>query len=367
MSAKMPPLEQWQRSLLRSGDALGRVARRFGLDEARLRRVAEAFRFRVSPYYLSLIREKDDPIYRQCIPDERELEDDPDLLRDPLGEKSHSIGPGVVERYPDRCMLYVCNECATYCRFCTRKRVFSTSPSDLEPGTRNVGRGTSDLGLDAAFAAIEFHTEIRDVLVSGGDPFLLTDDRLEAILKRLRAIPHVEIIRVGTRTPCTLPERVTMRLVRMLKKYHPLYVNVHFNHPRELTPQSTRALARLADAGIPLGSQTVLLKGVNDDPETMKALMQGLLSARVRPYYLFHCDLVYGTSHFRVPVSKGLEIMRALRGFTSGMAVPHYVIDLPRGRGKVPLSPDYLVRRDGNRLLFRTYLGELCEFPDVTE
>lgn len=353
-------LERWQRSLLRSGDALGRVARRFGLDEARLRRVADAFRFRVSPYYLSLIREKDDPIYRQCIPDERELEDNPDLLRDPLGEESHAIGPGVVERYPDRCMLYVCDECATYCRFCTRKRTFAGTPSD-------VGGRPSAARLDAALAAIGSHPEIRDVLVSGGDPFLLTDDRLEAILKRLRAIPHVEIIRIGTRAPCTLPERVTVRLARMLRKYHPLFVNVHFNHPRELTPQSMRALARLADAGIPLGSQTVLLKGVNDDPETMKALLLGLLRARVRPYYLFQCDLVYGTSHFRVPVAKGLEILRALRGFTSGLAVPHYVIDLPRGRGKVPLCPDYLVRRDGTRLLFRTYLGELCEFPDVTE
>lgn len=352
-------MERWQRSLAKSVDALHALAKRFDLPEERLQRVADAFRFRVSPYYLSLIREKGDPIYRQCIPDERELEDDPDLLDDPLGEETHALCPGVVERYPDRCMLYVSNECATYCRFCTRKRLFR--------GQTCQEWQASGPALQRAIATIAKHSEIRDVLVSGGDPFLLTDDRIEAILKALRAIPHVEIIRIGTRTPCTLPERITTKLVRMLKKYHPLYVNVHFNHPRELTPESTCALARLADAGIPLGSQTVLLKGVNDDAETMKALMQGLLKARVRPYYLFQCDLIYGTGHFRVPVAKGLEIIRAQRCFTSGLAVPHYVIDLPRGYGKVPLTPEYLVRRDGDRLLFRNYLGELCEYPDVPE
>ncbi len=358
-------MERWQQSLLRSDDALRRTARRLGVPEERIRRVAASFRVRATPYYLSLIREVGDPIYLQCFPDERELADDPALLDDPLGEETHALCPGVVKRYPDRCMLYVSGECAAYCRFCTRKRLLRTpscsAPSCPVPGAQAPGPPPS---LQTALDTIAAHPEIRDVLVSGGDPFLLADDRLDAILTRLRAIPHVEIIRIGTRTPCTLPERITAKLVRMLKKHHPLFVNVHFNHPRELTPQATRALARLADAGIPLGSQTVLLKGVNNDPETMKALMLGLLRARVRPYYLFQCDLVYGTSHFRVPVSRGLEIIRALRCHTSGLAVPHYVIDLPRGKGKVALVPDPVIRRDGSRILFRNYLGESVPYPD---
>ena len=356
-------MERWQQSLLRSDDALRRTARRLGVPEERIRRVAASFRVRVTPYYLSLIREVGDPIYLQCFPDERELADDPALLDDPLGEETHALCPGVVKRYPDRCMLYVSNECAAYCRFCTRKRL-------LGPGGASASvhaDATTDAALDRALATIAAHPEIRDVLVSGGDPFLLPDDRLDAILTRLRAIPHVEIIRIGTRTPCTLPERITAKLVRMLRRHHPLFVNVHFNHPRELPPESTRALARLADAGIPLGSQTVLLKGVNDDPETMKELMLGLLRARVRPYYLFQCDLVYGTSHFRVPVSRGLEIIRALRCHTSGLAVPHYVIDLPHGKGKVALVPDPVIRRDGSRILFRNYLGESVPYPDATD
>ncbi len=379
-------MERWQQSLLRSDDALRRTARRLGVPEERIRRVAASFRVRATPYYLSLIREVGDPIYLQCFPDDRELADDPALLDDPLGEETHALCPGVVKRYPDRCMLYVSNECAAYCRFCTRKRLFRAPscpvPACPVPGAQAPGPvpeaqapcpvpGAQAPGpppsLHTALSTIAAHPEIRDVLVSGGDPFLLPDDRLDDILTRLRAIPHVEIIRIGTRTPCTLPERITAKLVRMLKKHHPLFVNVHFNHPRELTPESTRALARLADAGIPLGSQTVLLKGVNDDPATMKALMHGLLRARVRPYYLFHCDLVYGTSHFRVPVSRGLEIIRSLRCFTSGLAVPHYVIDLPHGRGKVALAPDPVVRREGSRLFLRTYLDDICEYPDVPE
>ena len=356
-------MERWQRSLLRSGDALRAVARRFGLPEQHLRRVADAFRFRVTPHYLSLIREKGDPIYLQCIPDERELDDDPDLLRDPLGEETHALCPGVVKRYPDRCLLFVSGECATYCRFCTRKRLLRPGGA---PDSAHAD-ATTDAALDRAIDVIASHPEIRDVLVSGGDPLLLPDERLDAILSRLRAIPHVEIIRIGTRTPCTLPERITAKLARMLKRHHPLFVNVHFNHPRELCPASVRALARLADAGIPLGSQTVLLRGVNDDADTLKALFLGLLRARVRPYYLFQCDLVYGTSHFRVPVEKGLDILRALRCHVSGLAIPHYVIDLPNGKGKVALAPDPVVRRDGRRIVFRTYLGEPCEYPDAED
>ena len=346
-------MERWKTSLLRSGAALRAAARKFDFPEEAVRRLESVFPLCVSPHYLSLIREKGDPIWLQCIPDLRELEGSPALLDDPLGEETHVIGPGVVKRYPDRCMLYVSNDCAMHCRFCTRKRLFRHATP------------VSELDLDAAIDTIRRHPEIRDVLVSGGDPLLLDDDRLDDILARLRAIPHVEIIRIGTRVPCALPERVTPRLARMLRRHAPLFVNVHFNHPRELAPEAVRALGRLADAGIPLGSQTVLLRGVNDDPDTLRELFTGLLKARVRPYYLFQCDLVYGTEHFRVPIDRGLDIMRALRCHVSGLAIPHYVVDLPRGKGKVPLSPNYLVRRDGSMWTFRNYLGERCEYPDV--
>ena len=346
-------MERWKQSLLRTGAAIREAQRRFGIPEEIVRRMEDEFPFRVSPHYLSLIREKGDPIWLQCIPDEREFEGSPELLDDPLGEETNLLGPGVVKRYPDRCMLYVSNVCATHCRFCTRKRLFRHATP------------VSAMDLAAALDAIRRHPEIRDVLVSGGDPLLLDDARLDDILSRLRAIPHVEIIRIGTRVPCTLPERVTVRLARMLRRHAPLFVNVHFNHPRELAPEAVRALARLADAGLPLGSQTVLLRGVNDDAETLRALFTGLLRARVRPYYLFQCDLVYGTEHFRVPIERGLAIMRALRCHVSGLAIPHYVIDLPRGKGKVPLSPDYLVRREGSTWTFQNYLGELCDYPDA--
>lgn len=349
-------MERWKKSLQRADAALNAAAGRLDIPATALRRLREAgFPARVSPHYLSLIQERGDPIWRQCIPDERELDDPPELLDDPTGEETHVLAPGVVKRYPDRCMLYVSGACATHCRFCTRKRLF--------------GHGTpvSALDIDAAIAAIRRHREIRDVLVSGGDPLLLDDDHLDDILRRVRAIPHVEIIRIGTRVPCTLPERVTRRLARLLGRHAPLYINVHFNHPRELAPEAVRALSYLADAGIPLGSQTVLLRGVNDDVATLKALFLGLLKARVRPYYLFQCDLVRGTGHFRVPVERGLEILRALRCHVSGLAIPHYVIDLPGGRGKVALAPNPVVRHNGGTWTFRTYLGEEVDYPDAPE
>jgi len=348
-------MEKWQRSL---ADALcdpDELARRFDLDREMLRRVAERFPFRIPRGYLALIRAKGDPIYRQCVPDPRELEDDPALLDDPLGEESHTLAPGVVRRYPDRCLLMASGSCAMHCRFCTRKRKFrqpfTVSPEELRRGIECIAR----------------HPEIRDVLISGGDPFLLEDDRLEALLAEVRRIEHVEIVRIGTRTPCTLPERITRRLAAMLKKFHPLYVNVHFNHPDELTPAACRALARLADAGIPLGSQSVLLKGVNDDAETLKRLMQKLLAARVRPYYIFLPDLIYGTSHFRTSIARATALIDRLRGWTSGMAVPHLIIDLPRGYGKVALTPEHLVSRNGADCVFANYRGELCHYPDVEE
>ncbi len=346
-------MEKWQQSLRKALCSVDSLAEKYHLPAERLREVASAFRFRVSQYYLSLIQEKDDPIWKQCIPDPKELEGCEDLMDDPLSEEKHSPVPCIVHRYPDRCLFLVSNQCAMYCRFCTRKRKFRTPMC--------IDRAHIDEGIEY----IRSHAEIRDVLISGGDPFLLEDEKIEYILKNLRPIRHIEILRIGTRTPCVFPERITLKLTRMLKKYHPLFINVHFNHPRELTPQSVAALGRLADAGIPLGSQTVLLKGINDDPVVMKELMQKLLAARVRPYYIFQTDLVYGTEHFRTPVSKGIEIIKAIRGWTSGLAVPHFVIDLPSGGGKVALVPDPLVSRDGKKLKFRNYCGEVYDYPDL--
>ncbi len=268
-------------------------------------------------------------MWRQMVPDAAELKEDTGEA-DPLLEDEDSPVPSIVHRYPDRCLFLVSHSCASYCRFCTRKRKVG-DPSKIHP------RYIED-GLDY----IRSHTELRDVVISGGDPLMLSDRRLEAIVKSVRAIPHIEIIRIGTRMPCVLPQRITEKLVAMLKKYHPLYMNVHFNHPDEITPESSRALNLLADAGIPLGNQTVLLKGVNDDPLVMRRLMQKLLAVRVRPYYIYQADYVSGTEHLRTTVEKGLEIMENLRGWTSGLAVPYYCIDAPGGGGKIPVLPKYL-------------------------
>ncbi|MBP5531585.1 MAG: KamA family radical SAM protein, partial [Lentisphaeria bacterium] len=334
-------MEKWRNILRRSLTDPAELARRFGAPATPIRNAAEKFPLRISPHYLSLIREAGDALYRQCVPDERELEYSPDLLEDPLGEEARSPAPCIVHRYVDHCLFLVSNECATYCRFCTRKRRFGCG------GARPIGRDE----LAAGIAYVAAHPEIRDVLVSGGDPLLLEDGELDAVLTSLRTIPHVEIIRIGTRVPCMLPERITNNLCRMLKKHHPLYVNVHFNHPDELVEPSIAALGRLADAGIVLGSQTVLLRGVNDDPAVMKKLMEKLLAARVRPYYLLQMDLVRGGEHFRTPLETGVKIIDALRGHTSGLAVPHFIIDLPEGRGKVEMIPQYLRHRNGRTVI----------------
>jgi len=249
-------------------------------------------------------------------------------------------------------LMIVSNHCATYCRFCTRKR--------------RVGDPKRSPSKDCILQQIEYvrrHSEVRDVLLSGGDPFLLTDERLEFILGKLRGIPHIEIIRIGTRVPCAFPERVTEKLCKMLRQHHPIFINIHFNHPREVNEESARACGLLADAGIPLGSQTVLLRGVNDKAEVMKNLMQKLLTIRVRPYYLFQCDPVKGTYHFRTRVEEGLEIMKAIIGYTSGLAVPHYVIDAPGGGGKIPLVPNYLQLIEEDRVLLTNYQGRSFEYP----
>ncbi len=343
-------MEHWQKALDSSLTRPEELADRYPIDIKSLQRVVEHFPMRITRYYLSLIKNTGDPIWLQCVPDPRELEDD-NLLIDPLNEERLTPVPGLIHRYPDRVVLLVSSACPTLCRFCMRK-------------SRMNGRKTSnpDYSIDSGLNYIERNSAVRDVILSGGDPLLLSDENLEDILSRLRKIPHVEMIRINTRTPVTLPERITRRLCRMLKHYHPLYVNTHFNHPLEITPQSGEACARLADAGIPLGNQTVLLRGVNDDPLVMKKLMQELLTIRVRPYYIHQSDLVKGTRHFRTQVEKGLEIMAGLRGHTSGMAVPYYMIDLPGGKGKVPILPND-VKREGKKLSLRNYLGEVIEYP----
>jgi len=325
---------------------------RFGIDPAPLETVAAKYPVRISPYYLSLIREPGDPIWRQCVPDPRELVDD--QLPDPLDEERLSPVPGLIHRYPDRVVWLVSGECAVYCRFCMRKRRLGQAfPS-------------TDDDRAAPLDYIASHPEIRDVILSGGDPLMLADGELDDLLGRLRAIPHVEILRIGSRVPVVLPERITPNLCNLLRKHHPLYLNTHFNHPVEVTPEAAGACARLADAGIPLGNQTVLLRGVNDDPATMTLLMQRLLAIRVRPYYLHQMDLVRGTGHFRTSMACGVRIMAALRGHTSGMANPYYVIDLPGGKGKVPVLPES-VRREGGSYFVTTYTGEVVEYLDTTE
>lgn len=317
-----------------------------------LLRVHRHYPFRVTHFYAGLISRKDDGIWRQCVPDVRELHDH-GQEPDPLAESALSPVPGLIHRYPDRVVMLVSNRCAMYCRFCMRKRL--------------VGEGTPPLSGNRLHAALEYigrNKSIRDVVLSGGDPLMLDDDSLLELLRGLRSIPHVSIIRIGTRIPVTMPERITPELCSVLRRFHPVYINTHFNHPAELTEASGRACGLLADAGIPLGNQSVLLAGVNDSVDCMRDLVTGLLALRVKPYYLHQMDLVKGTAHFRTSVAKGLEIIRGLRGHVSGMAIPHYVIDLPEGRGKVPLLPEP-AERDGDLLTLTTYRGERIIYRDV--
>jgi lysine 2,3-aminomutase len=346
-------MEQWQKSLAKSVHSLQQVVVRFGIDPEPLAPVVERYPMRITPYYFSLIKEVGDSIWRQCLPDPRELEDS--LPVDSYNEAELSPVPGLIHRYPDRVVLLVSSSCPTFCRFCMRKSWI-----------RNKTGINVKESIDEAIEYIGKRPMIRDVILSGGDPLLLSDESLEDILNKLRRIPHLEIIRIGSRAPVTLPDRITLKLCRMLKQYHPLYVVTHFNHPSEITPQSSKACVHLVDAGIPVGNQTVLLKGVNDDPSVMKKLMQKLLIIRVKPYYIHHMDLVQGTSHFRTSVEQGKKMMASLRGHTSGMATPYYVIDLPKGKGKVPILPDD-VKRSGNVLYIRNYRGETIEYPDVDE
>lgn len=309
----------------------------------------------VTPYYMSLLSESDSgQALRRCvIPTIHELKHSPGEADDPLGEEEQSPVPGLVHRYPDRVLFLVHDFCSTYCRYCTRSRV--VGHGELHP---NHSR------LEKALDYIRNTPSVRDVLLSGGDPLVLSDDRIDWILSRLRQIPHVEIIRIGTKIPSVLPQRITPQLVRILHRYHPLWMSLHFIHPDECTPEAYRACNLLADAGIPLGSQTVLLKGINDNVETMKNLVHHMMKMRVRPYYLYQCDPITGSAHFRTSIEKGLEIIRGLRGFTSGYAVPTYVVDAPGGGGKIPLMPDYIAARENNSIFLKNYQNGLYRYPD---
>jgi len=341
-------MSDWQKILHEGVDTLEKLANRFGhdvIDVEALKPAFDNFQMRITPAALAQIKEVGDPMWNQYVPTVQELEI-VDGVIDSLDEDGDSPVPNITHRYPDRALFLVSPVCATYCRFCTRRR----KVGDPEKIPLNQ--------YDSAFAYLAEHAEIRDVILSGGDPMMLSDRRLEYIFQRLRAIPHIEIIRIGSRITSHLPERITPEFCEMVRKYHPVYMNTHFNHPSELTPDSVAALARLADAGIPLGCQTVLLKGVNDDPQVMKELMQKLLMARVRPYYIYMADQVAGGEHFRTQVEKGLEIVKALRGWTSGLAVPHFVIDAPGGGGKVPLLPEYVEEITEDEVIFRNYEGK---------
>jgi lysine 2,3-aminomutase len=309
---------------------------------------------RITPYFASLIYDTgySHPLRRNVIPVVEELIQHRNEQSDPLHEKSYSPVKGIVHRYPDRVLFTVTQVCSSYCRYCTR----SHSVGKLDKLGRN--------DFEKAFEYIESHKEVRDVLISGGDPLTLTDEILEYILSNIRKIEHVEIIRIGTRIPVVLPMRITDKLVNMLKKYQPLFISLHFSHPTEVTGESVKACTKLADGGFPLGSQTVLLKGINDNIPVMKELFHKLLKMRVRPYYLYQCDLIPGSGHFRTTVRKGLEIIKGLRGFTSGYAIPTFVIDAPGGGGKIPLLPDYVVEHNNEKIVLRNYKGILCEYPE---
>jgi len=344
-------METWQKILAQSVVKPRDLAARLGVDEKEVEDIVGPYPMRITPTVLATIKEPGDAIWKQVVPDRAEMEDF-DAPNDPLEEDLMSPVPHLVHRYPDRALLMVTNQCPIYCRFCTRKRLVG------KPGFIKKG------DLDKAVAYLREHTEVRDVILSGGDPLLLPDHLLEKVFKALRSIPHLEIVRIGSRVPGTLPQRITTKLCEIVKKYHPIYMNLHFNHPDELTPEVTAACGMLADAGIPLGAQTVLLKGVNDDPEIMKQLMHKLLLARVKPYYLYQADLTKGTNHFRTTVETGLEIIRALQGHTSGMAVPHFVIDAPGGGGKVPMLPgDYLVHMDEDGVVLNNYEHKTFRYP----
>lgn len=348
----------WQlRERFRDLAGLERIVNLSASERGTIERIGGRLPVGITPYYAALMDPEDpsEPIRSTMIPVGGELVRGYGEAEDPLGEDADSPVPGLVHRYPDRVLFLVTNFCATYCRYCTRARVVGHT------GEFHFNRAQHQKAIDYVAA----HPEIRDVLISGGDPLTLGDSHLEWLLSSLRAIPHVEFLRIGTKVPAVLPMRVTPKLASILRQFHPLWMSIHFQHPDEVTPEVAEACGRLADAGIPLGSQTVLLKGVNDDIETMRELVHRLLRIRVRPYYLYQCDPISGSEHLRTPVSKGLEIIAGLRGHTTGYASPTFVVDGPGGAGKIALAPDMVVGREGNDLLLRNYAGEISRYPDI--
>lgn len=349
---------RWQmRHRLRSLRDLHKLFPGLSLPEGCLE-AAKRYPMGITPYYASLIGKAgaEDPIFLQAVPQAGELLSAPFLSPDPFAEEAHMPAPGLIQRYPDRALLLATGACAVYCRHCTRKRLSANRRELLSPAM-----------LREAAAYLARRPEIGEVLVSGGDPLTLSTARLERILSALKAVPSVRVIRIGTRVPVVLPMRVTRELAGMLRRYHPLWLNTHFNHPAELTPEAAEACARLAEAGIPLGNQTVLLRGINDDPGLIEELCRGLVALRVRPYYLFQCDLVEGVEHLRTPLRRGIEIMEALRGRLSGLAIPTFVVDTPEGGGKVPLLPGYIAAQSPRSTLLRTPAGRLVSYPEPDE
>jgi lysine 2,3-aminomutase len=327
-------------------------------EEEGSRKALETFRMAITPYYLTLIDPNDpnDPVRKQAVPTCEEAYRSPEDLLDPLEEDGDSPVPGLTHRYPDRVLFLITDQCSMYCRHCTRRRI--TGQKD-EARTRQQ--------IDNGIEYIRNTPAVRDVLLSGGDAMLMSDNRLEYILSELRKIDHVEIIRIGTRTPVVMPQRITPEFCEMIRKYHPVWLNTHFNHPNEITPDSKRATALLADSGVQLGNQSVLLRGVNDCVHVMRKLVNGLAYIRVRPYYLYQCDLSLGLSHFRTPISKGLEIIEGLRGHTSGFCVPTYVVDAPGGGGKIPVMPNYLISQNPDHVVLRNYEGVITTYKEPEE
>ncbi len=349
----------WQDQLRASVRSVAHLERVLALTPEELagarRADREGLPVAITPYYLSLCDSKDAtcPVRRQCVPCIDEAREVPGDMTDPLGEVNHEVAPNLVRRYPDRVLLLVTDQCAVYCRFCTRSRMVGDG-----------GGPVSLAKLEPAFTWIAAHPEIRDVIVSGGDPLAMSTDRIDRVLGRIRAIASVETIRLATRVPVTLPMRVTPELVRALRKHHPVWVMTHFNHPKELTKESVAACSRLADGGFPVMNQTVLLAGINDNAEVLESLFRGLIRARVRPYYLLQTDPVRGTAHLRTPLSKGVELLEQLQGRLTGIAMPKLICDTPGGKGKVPLSPDYVVERGDGLTTLRTFRGEHVTYVD---
>jgi lysine 2,3-aminomutase len=346
---------KWQlRNAYTSLESLGKIMKLSQKEIMAINNLTGRLPLRITPYFASLIYDTktSHPLRRNVVPVVEELLESSREKSDPLHEKMFSPVKGIVHRYPDRVLFTVTQVCSNYCRYCTR----SHSVGKLDKPGRN--------DYERAFNYIASHREVRDVLISGGDPLTLSDEMLDYILSNIRKIEHVEIIRIGTRVPVVLPQRITDGLISVLRRYHPVFISLHFSHPSEITPECEKACNKLADGGFPLGSQTVLLKGINDSVPVMKELMHRLLKIRVRPYYLYQCDLIPGSGHFRTTVRKGLEIIKGLRGFTSGYAVPTFVVDAPGGGGKIPLLPNYVVEHNSEHIVMRNYKGVICEYPE---